>query len=353
MTGGQKGKVMVVEDSPLEGEILVDALRPICDPYQISEGRAAIAAAHCAPPDLILLDVVMPGMDGFEVCRLLKRDPVTAEIPVIFLTSMGEVGRKAKGFELGAVDYITKPFEEAEVTARVRTHLALRNTQEELRRQNEDLEGEVRRRIVQVQETLARLKASSLVTIERLSFAAESRDEDTGHHIKRISRYAAVVAYRMGLPELVVDSILYAAPMHDVGKIGVPDRILLKPGRLEQEEMEVMKTHTLLGAKMLEGGRGFMGVGRTIALTHHEKWDGTGYPRGLKGKEIPLAGRITAIVDVFDAISCKRPYKVAWPLEDCLGILREESGRHFDPEVVHAFFSGLEQILAIRKDSLA
>jgi putative two-component system response regulator len=285
----------------------------------------------------------MPGMDGYEVCRTLKGNPVTRKIPVIFVTALSSVREEEKGFAAGGVDYIIKPVSPSIVRQRVKTHMALYD-------QNRILEEKVVQRTQQLENAFSKIKDSSLETIHILSKAAEYRDEDTASHIYRMSSYSAAIAQKIGLSEKEVESILYAAPMHDVGKIGIPDSILLKPGKLTAQEFEIMKGHTLIGAKILENSKtGFIRLGETIALTHHEWWNGKGYPRGLKGQEIPLEGRIIAVADVFDALTTKRPYKEAFPLDVSFGIIEEKRGSQFDPEVVDAFFAVKSEILQIRE----
>ncbi len=338
-----KWKVLVVDDEPSNLQLLRQILQ---DQYQLSfatDGMKALDVARKLKPDIILLDIIMPGMDGYETCRQFKVDPVTAKIPVIFVTAMGEVDDERQGFEVGGVDYITKPVSAPIVQARVRTHLALYD-------QNRVLEEMVQQRTKQLRQAFETIKNASLDTIHRLSRAAEFKDEDTGAHILRMSNYSAVVARKMGLKEKTVESILYAAPMHDIGKIGTPDYILLKPGKLDPAEWEIMKQHTINGGRILEGSeKGFIKLGEIIAMTHHEKWDGSGYPKGLKGKEIPKVGQIVAIADVFDALTTKRPYKEPFSLEKSFNIIREGSGNHFNPGVVEAFFAVENEILEIKE----
>jgi len=338
-----KWKVLVVDDEPNNLQLLGQILQ---EQYQLSfatDGAKALDAAWKVKPDIILLDIMMPGMDGYEVCRRLKVDPETSKIPVIFVTAMGEMEDERRGFEVGGVDYITKPVSRPIVQARVRTHLALYD-------QNRLLEEMVQQRTKQLRQAFEKIKTASLDTIHRLSRAAEYKDEDTGAHILRMSNYSAAVARKMGLNEKTVESILYAAPMHDIGKIGTPDRILLKPGKLDPDEWAIMKQHAANGARILEGSDAdFIKLGEVIALTHHEKWDGSGYPKGLKGKEIPKVGRIVAIADVFDALTTKRPYKEPFSLEKSYGIIKESKGSHFDPDVVDAFFAVEDEILQIKE----
>ncbi len=338
-----KWKVLVVDDEPNNLQLLGAILQ---DQYQLSfakDGAKALDVATKVKPDIILLDVMMPEMNGYDTCKRLKANPETSRIPVVFVTTMGGQEDERRGFQAGGVDYITKPVSAPIVLARVHTHLALYN-------QNRLLEEEVEQRTKQLRQAFQNLEAFSLDSIYRLTRAAEYKDEDTGAHIKRMSHYSAAVARQMGLSEDVIRRILYAAPMHDVGKLGIPDRILLKPGKLDRDEWEIMKQHTTFGGKILEGAKaGYLRLGEVVALTHHEKWDGSGYPRGLKGKEIPGVGRIVAIADVFDALTSKRPYKEPFSLEKSFAIIEEGRGNHFDPAVVDAFLAIKDEILSIRE----
>ena len=341
--GNAPYKVMVVDDTKSNIDILLETLGDTYEVRVAMDGEIALEDIAKEVPDLILLDVMMPGMDGYQVCKTLKSDEKTADIPVIFLTALTEEQDESKGLWLGAVDYITKPFSPDLVKARVSNQL-------ELKAHRDQLEKMVENRTAQLRQALGTIKALSLDTIYRLSRAAEFKDEDTGAHIQRMSRYSAAVARKMGLNDRVVESILYSAPMHDIGKIGTPDRILLKPGKLDADEWKIMKLHTINGGKILEGSdKGFVKLGEIIALTHHEKWDGSGYPNGLYRNEIPLLGRIVAISDVFDALTTRRPYKEPFTLEKSYRIIREGSGKHFDPAVVDAFFAAEKEILAIKE----
>lgn len=343
-TGQKEQTILIVDDVPENIDVLK---RLLIGNYKIKvalNGPDALKVAGSShPPDLILLDIIMPGMDGIEVCRKIKAEPGTAKIPVIFVTAKDQSMDEALGFKAGAVDYISKPISPPVVLARIKTHLALYD-------QNRVLEEKVSERTQQLQEALAKVKTASLDTILRLTNAAEYKDEDTGAHIQRMSNYCAAIARQMGVNPNSVDWLLYAAPMHDIGKIGIPDRILLKPDKLDPEEWEIMKLHTVIGGKILHGSKaGFIRLGEVIALTHHEKWDGSGYPHGLKGKKIPLVGRITALADVFDALTTQRPYKKPFSIEKSFRIIQEGRGSHFDPEVVDAFFNIEKEILTIKE----
>jgi len=336
-------RILVVDDVVENVDILVEALKGDYKMVAALDGEKALKLAHApSPPDLILLDIMMPGMDGYEVCRQLKADQDTSAIPIVFLTSLNEERSEAKGLQLGAVDYITKPFNPDLVRTRVRNHIALK-------RHQDHLEELVENRTAQLEQANNMLRTASLDTIYRLSIAAEYRDQDTGSHILRMSHYTAAIARKLGLDGDLVESIMYAVPMHDIGKIGIPDRILLKPGKLTPEEFGVMKRHTTIGVTILSNSEAeFIRLAETIALNHHEKWDGSGYPNGLKGTEIPMVGRISAVSDVFDALTTKRPYKEAFPVDRSLDIMRDGRGSHFSPEAIDAFFDVEDEILSIR-----
>jgi putative two-component system response regulator len=318
-----KPLLLLVDDEPTNLQVLRHTLQ---DDYRLifaKEGMRAVQLAKSEKPDLILLDVMMPDVSGYEVCEHLKRDPALARIPVIFVTALANSVDEAHGLELGAVDYIIKPFNPSIVKARVRTHLSL----------------------VQAES----LRETRLLIVQRLGCAAEFKDNETGRHVIRMSQYSKTLALANGCGADFAEDLLHAAPMHDIGKIGIPDAILQKPGKLTPEEIEVMRRHPQIGADIIgEHESGLLKMARVVALNHHEKWDGGGYPRGLKGDGIPLAAQIVALADVFDALTNARAYKKAWPLEDALNYLREESGKHFNPELVRAFMNGLPDILRIR-----
>ena len=328
-------RVLLVDDTKSNIDILIHALRDSFKLGVAMSGLRALDYVRRNEVDLILLDVMMPELDGFEVCRRLKEAPDTAGIPIIFITAMDRPEDKTRGFEYGAVDYITKPFDISEVKARVRTHLTLVMAQEALKQQNIALEEKVRERTRELEET-------QLEIINRLGLASEYRDEGTGQHVQRISDYCRLLGRVAGLPHEEVDLISRASTMHDAGKIGISDSILLKPGALTDDEWTAMKLHSEIGGELLSGGKSrLLRVAEEIALTHHERWDGTGYPKGLKGEEIPLDGRIVCVCDVFDALVSERPYKKAWSVEDALSEISEWAGRQFDPWLADLFV-GLE-----------
>ncbi|QYJ92021.1 response regulator [Shewanella halotolerans] len=331
----EKATVLVVDDTPENIDILVGILG---DEYKVKvaiDGPKALAIAGKSAPDIILLDVMMPGMNGYEVCKRLKQEPLTAHIPVIFVTALTDVADETQGFELGAVDYITKPVSAPVVKARVKTHLSLYD-------QKRLLEQEVKARTRE-------LEVTRLEIIRRLGRAAEYKDNETGMHVIRMSHYARLLARQAGMSEHFCELIYNASPMHDIGKIGTPDAILKKPAKLDDEEWREMQRHAEIGAEIIgEHPDPMLEMARRIALTHHEKWDGSGYPKGLSGEEIPIEGRIVAIADVFDALTSIRPYKQAWSVEDTLALIDREAGKHFDPELVSHFKAIVDEAVKIR-----
>jgi putative two-component system response regulator len=354
-----KPTILIVDDTPDNITLLTSLLSDQYKNKVATNGvRALKIATTFPPPDLILLDIMMPEMDGYEVCRRIKEDPLTGDIPVIFLTAKSQEGDETKGFELGAVDYITKPIVPPILMARVQTHLALQAARKSLKAQNEILEEQVDRRTRQ----LAALQDSIIVAMASL---AETRDNDTGHHIRRTQQYVRELALclrrKPPYADLLDDgqvSLLYkSAPLHDIGKVGVPDRILLKPGPLTQDEFEEMKRHTIYGRDtILEAERSmaepqsFLEVAKEIAYSHHEKWDGTGYPQRLKEGQIPLSARLMALADVYDALISKRIYKGAIPHEEAAAIIVKGRGQHFDPDVTDAFLEVQDSFASIARE---
>jgi putative two-component system response regulator len=346
-----KPVILVVDDQPQNVELLEAFLAP--QGYEIvraANGEEALGKLSVNQIDLILLDVMMPGMDGFEVTRRVRKDVEKRLLPIILITALREKEDRVKGIEAGCDDFISKPVDKLELLARVRSLLKVKDYNDLTANYQKELESEVTRRTGELKRAFEKIKAASLDTIYRLSMASEYKDENTGAHIKRMSRYCAAVARRMGLDENTIETVLYAAPMHDLGKIGIPDAILLKPDKLDPLEWEIMKLHTVIGARILKGSDAeFIRLGEAIAQHHHEKWDGSGYPNSLKGAEIPIAGRIAAIADVFDALTSRRPYKEPFSVEQSLAIIEKGKGSHFDPDVVDAFFAIQDDILTIKK----
>lgn len=332
-----KQSILVVDDTPENITILSEVL---CDDYRIrvaTSGEKALKIIYSdEPPDLILLDIMMPGLSGLEICRRLKANPDRRRIPVIFVTAMSSIEDEERGLAIGAVDYITKPISPPIVKARVRTHLALYD-------QSRELERMVRQRTSELLTTRQQI-------IRRLGRAAEFKDNETGNHVLRMSHYARLIAEAHGLGDEAASIIFNTAPMHDIGKIGIPDAILLKPGKLDAGEWKVMHQHPIMGAEIIgKHENELLETARIIALCHHEKWNGSGYPRGLKGEDIPLEGRIVAIADVFDALVSLRPYKPAFPLDEALRLMESQTGSHFDPELMQAFRKALPEILRIKE----
>lgn len=312
------------------------------------DGQEALDKTYECYPDLLLLDVIMPRLNGFEVTEKLKNDHNTKIIPIVLITALNELEHKIKAMECGADDFLNKPYDEMELGARVRSLLRVSEYNHYMRNYQKELEIEVSKKTKALSDALQQIKNVSLETIHRLTSAAEYKDDETGEHIKRIGDYSAVIAKGMGYNDEEIENLLYAAPMHDIGKIGVPDKILLKPGKLDDDEWDIMKKHTNIGAEILKGSSAeYIKVAEIIAYYHHERWDGTGYPEGLKGEEIPLSARIVAVVDVFDALVSERPYKMAFSLEKAFAIIESEKGVHFDPKVVDVFFAAKKEITAI------
>jgi len=344
----EQQRVLIVDDEPFNVKVLVDLLRPDYRLQAARDGAQALALLAEDPlPDLILLDWMMPVMDGMEVCQRVKADPRTRNVPIIFVTALGQAEAETKALEAGAVDFITKPVVPPVVLSRVRTHLALRRAQQQLELQNRELEDRVALRSREVVETRD-------LTIRALASLAETRDNETGNHIRRTQHYVRILAehlrhiapYSDELNDITIELLFKSAPLHDIGKVGIPDAILLKPGKLTDEEFEIMKSHAVLGHNALlsaeEQGvseNSFLRYAREIANGHHEKWDGSGYPAGLAGENIPLSARLMAVADVYDALISKRVYKPAFPHEKAVELIVEQRGRHFDPKVVDALLA--------------
>jgi putative two-component system response regulator len=335
--------ILVVDDDPGVQNMIKRILGRSGYRVQTAQGgREAYAVVSETVPDLIILDLSMPDIDGFEVASHLKNNAATKEIPIILITGLDNSENHVKALDIGINDFLSKTAEPEEILARTRSHLRIKQLNDQLNNNRIALEKTVDLRTEQ-------LKNASLEVIWRLTAASEYRDNETGAHIKRMSHYSAAIAHKMGLRKKTVETILYSAPMHDIGKIGIPDDILLKAGELNTEEWRIMRKHTIIGANILKGSTiGFVRMGAMIALTHHEKWDGSGYPNGLKGRQIPLAGRIVALADVFDALTSKRTYKEPYSVEKSNRIIEQGCGRHFDPDVVDAFFSIQNEILNIK-----
>jgi putative two-component system response regulator len=347
--------ILIVDDTRANLKLLTDMLQG--QHYRVRpvlSGKAALASALAEPPDLVLLDINMPEMNGYEVCDRIKAEVLLREVPVIFISALGEVDDKVRAFQHGGLDYITKPFRLEEVLVRVRTHLRIRALQLELRRHNEHLQELVDEKVREVSE-------AQMAMLFALAKLAESRDTDTGQHVERTQTFCRILAeelsmnspYAAEIDAKFIDNIYHAAPLHDIGKVGVPDAILLKPGKLTPEEWETMMAHTSHGARTLRAvyeryrGNAFIALGMEIALSHHEKWDGTGYPEKLSGLDIPLSARIMAVADVYDALRAERCYKKSFSHEESRRIIVEGSGAHFEPALVDAFLAREEEFSSV------
>jgi len=320
----ERPKILIVDDAATNLQILRQVLHEDYRLLFALDGEKALKLAQEEAPNLILLDVMMPGLTGLETCKLLKTNPTTKPIPVIFVTALSEVSDESAGFEVGAVDYITKPISPPVVRARVKTHLSLVGADE--------------------------LQKTRLQIIQCLGRAAEYRDNETGLHVIRMSHYSRLLALAAGFSASQADLLFHAAPMHDIGKIGTPDHVLLKPGKLDQDEWALMQKHVLMGAEILgEHDSPLLQMARTIALYHHEKFDGSGYPHRIAGEAIPIEARIVAIADVFDALTSIRPYKKAWEVQAAVDLLQSEKGKHFDPELVDLFIAQLPAMVEIKE----
>jgi putative two-component system response regulator len=362
--GTERPRVLVVDDTPENLQLIHGLLKESYRVLLANGGVAALRLARLEPrPDLILLDIMMPELDGYAVCEALKADPATAPIPVIFLTARNQVEDEERGFRSGCVDYITKPISPPTLLARLANHLALKAASDRLAHNNRYLIEEVDRRTREIQMVQD-------VTIMAMASLAETRDNETGMHIRRTQHYVRTLAARLrrmweeknkdaesipaDLSDEMIELMYKSAPLHDIGKVGIPDAILLKPGPLNAAEFEIMKTHTTLGLetiaaaeKLLDVPSSFLSVARQIACSHHEKWDGSGYPHALSGEAIPLPARLMAVADVYDALISRRIYKEAFPHERAVAMIEAGSGSHFDPSVVSAFLTEAETFRAI------
>jgi len=336
-------KILIVDDAPKNIQVIANLLGD--EEYDISyatNGRQALGHIKENNFDLVLLDVMMPEMNGYEVCREIKKSHMFKDMPIIFITAKTDEESLVEAFDAGAQDYITKPFNAAELLARVRTHLKLKAFEDSQQ--------------VVIDNALAELKMLNKEIIETqkeviftMGSIGETRSKETGLHVKRVAEYSRLLALLSGLDDYEADLIAMASPMHDIGKVGIPDAILNKKGRLTEEEFEIMKTHVTIGYEMLKhSDRPIMRTAAIIALQHHEKWDGSGYPAGLAGEDVHIYGRITALADVFDALGSDRCYKKAWQDEDIFALLKEQSGKHFDPRMVEMFFDNLDDFFDIR-----
>ena len=362
-----KFNLLIVDDTPANLRLLSSMLTE--KGYKVRaaiNGQMALTAVKTEPADLILLDINMPDMNGYQVCEHLKADETLADIPVIFISALDDLQDKVKAFATGGVDYITKPFQIEEVLSRVKTHLTLRRTQRELESARNEL-LEINHHLEdRVQTQVMQISSLHLATIFALAKLAESRDSDTGKHLERVSHLSRAMAehlshqprYTDQIDHIFIENLDNGSKLHDIGKVGIPDSILLKPGELTKEEFEIMKLHTTIGSNALREvdqnypGNALIRMGIDIAEGHHEKWDGSGYPHALKGESISLAARILALVDVYDALTSLRPYKPAYSHAGSRDIIAAESGRHFDPNMVVCFLEIESQFATIREKIL-
>jgi putative two-component system response regulator len=362
-------KILIVDDEPINVKIVRRYLQTVgySNILTVTESERARDLIVSELPDLVLLDIMMPKVNGFEILQAIRDDNRTQFIPVIFLTAVDDSETKVRALELGGADFLAKPVDRSELRARITNTLLVKAHQDQIENYSAQLEYEVRLRT-------AELAASRQEAIHCLARAAEYRDEQTGHHVIRVGRYAAILGEELGFNPDQVALLEQAAQLHDVGKIGIPDAILRKPGKLDADEYEQMRQHCGFGTRILKisaanSARGFarghanlanellddftspvMRLAARVAQTHHEKWDGSGYPLGLSGEDIPIEGRITAVADVFDALSSKRPYKDAYPRDKCFDIMKAERGKHFDPDVLDAFFARKADVIQVQLD---
>jgi putative two-component system response regulator len=355
--------VLVVDDLEENAQILESFLRPRgYNPVCVNSGEAALRHVESEPPDVILLDLMVPNLDGFEVCRRLKEDVKTHHIPIIIVTGLANRDANILALEAGADDFLVKPFDAVLLGARIRSSLRSKILQDQVIEYQRELEESNQNLEYRIRDRTAQLARTQQITVFSLAKLAESRDTETGAHLERMRSYAREIAcelgqrdkYRGKLHPDFVEQVFQSSPLHDIGKVGIPDAILLKPGKLEEQEFDIMKTHTLIGGDTLKaadkeaGQQSFLAMGRDIAYHHHERWDGNGYPFSKVGEEIPLAARIVAVSDVYDALSSKRPYKEAYSHETSIGIVIEGRGTAFDPDVVDAFLAREKSVMAVR-----
>ena len=350
-------RILIVDDEELNRDLMEAMIASFGHVPGLATNGLEALEKLTSDFDLVLLDVMMPGMDGFEVAQKIRENQEINDIPIIMVTGLSSQKDRLQAVKAGVNDFISKPVDRVELNVRTDSMLKIKEAQDAIKQHRAILEETVEERTASLRKTLKELKEAQrltyqahLDTIRRLAIASEYRDEDTALHLNRMGNYCAIVARGLGLPADEVDLILHASPMHDVGKIGIPDAILLKPGKLNEAEWEIMKQHPIIGSRILSGSSSeLLEAGEIIALSHHEKWDGTGYPKELSGEGIPLYGRICAIADVFDALTNNRPYKKAFSSDKAFEILGEGRGIHFDPKVVDVFFDQADEVVEIQK----
>jgi len=351
-------KILIVDDELINRKVLEGLLKSfgfVC--VSADSGKAALELLD-PTFDIVLLDIMMPDMDGFAVAKTIRSIPIHADLPIVMVTALSAKEDRLRAVEAGANDFVSKPIDATELRVRMTSLLRMKTYHDEVKGYQQHLEQMVAEKTRTLREALTDLEKARqatvhahIETIRILSAAAEYKDEDTASHIMRMSRYCALIAKTAGLDETQVELVLHSSPMHDIGKIGIPDAVLLKPGKLDADEWEIMKRHAHIGANILSGGSSkFLEVGAVIAMSHHEKWDGSGYPQGLSGEAIPLFGRICALADVFDALTTRRPYKDAYGNEKSLEIMQKGRGTHFDPALFDVFMECLPEIYRIQQE---
>lgn len=357
----QKNRVLVIDDEIPARELLRRYLEKLDFSVELAvDGLEGLAKLHLGI-DLVLCDIRMPEIDGFEVIERIREKYSSDELPIIVVTGSDGMEERLRAVELGANDFIAKPLDKTELSTRVSAQFRLQKMHRQILEHEKNLERTVEERTAELTKALKNmtearriLQRANLETIDKLARASEYKDNETGQHIVRVSRYTQVIARKLGLAPSEVRIVTTASVLHDVGKMGIPDAILLKPGKYTPEEFEIMKQHTIIGGKILDHSESeLLQAGKTIALSHHEKWDGSGYPNGLSGEDVPLYGRICAVADVFDALVSERPYKDPMPFDDAVAYIQRESGSHFDPKVAAAFLAREESIRAIHDEGSA
>ncbi len=355
---GRPEKVLIVDDERINRKVLEGLLKSYgLECTSADSGPAALALLDDSI-DLVLLDIMMPGMDGFLVAKAIREMPRFADLPIVMVTALSAKEDRLRAVEVGANDFVAKPIDSTELSVRMTSLLRMKKFHDEVKGYQQHLEQMVSEKTKALRGALVELEHARLATvrahmetIHKLSAAAEFKDEDTASHIMRMSRYCAVIAEHAGMDAETIDLVLNSSPMHDIGKMGIPDAILLKPGKLDVEEWETMQRHTIMGASILnDSSSKYLEAGALISLTHHEKWDGSGYPRGLAGEDIPLFGRICAVADVFDALTTRRPYKEALSNEQAIEIMLQGRGSHFDPKLFDIFLAKRPLIEAIQTE---